>query len=58
MTIEPSFVTGIPGLLKSEASYRALFLLLTNHPVIHTPPAATSWASCLFVIFDIKSNLT
>ncbi|EBA4008607.1 hypothetical protein AYL73_09565 [Salmonella enterica] len=19
-----------------------------NHPVIHTPPAATSWASCLF----------
>nr|DAK04489.1 MAG TPA: hypothetical protein [Caudoviricetes sp.] len=33
-------------------------MLLTNHPVIHTPPAATSWASCLFVIFDIKSNLT
>ncbi|EGO7603098.1 hypothetical protein FW332_22100 [Escherichia coli] len=37
-------------MLKSEASYRALFLLLTNHPVIHTPPAATSWASCLFVV--------
>ncbi|HAE6686444.1 TPA_asm: hypothetical protein G4K84_001984 [Salmonella enterica] len=58
MTIEPSFVTGIPGLLKSEASYRALFLLLTNHPGLHMPQAATSWASCLFVIFDIKSNLT
>ncbi|ESD85444.1 hypothetical protein HMPREF1613_03733 [Escherichia coli 908616] len=25
-------------------------MLLTNHPVIHTPPAATSWASCLFVV--------
>ncbi|EGT4253061.1 hypothetical protein D8W73_03050 [Citrobacter amalonaticus] len=21
-----------------------------NHPVIHTPPAATSWASCLFAV--------
>ncbi|EBW1606855.1 hypothetical protein CB591_14955 [Salmonella enterica subsp. enterica serovar Livingstone] len=24
--------------------------LSANHPVIHTPPAATSWASCLFVV--------
>ncbi|EDX2767699.1 hypothetical protein B1086_003944 [Salmonella enterica subsp. enterica serovar Arechavaleta] len=23
---------------------------LANHPVIHTPPAATSWASCLFAV--------
>nr|DAM68306.1 MAG TPA: hypothetical protein [Caudoviricetes sp.] len=33
-------------------------MLLTNHPGLHMPEAATSWASCLFVIFDIKSNLT
>lgn len=26
------------------------FLLSANHPVIHTPPAATSWASCLFAV--------
>ena len=26
------------------------FLLPANHPVIHTPPAATSWASCLFAV--------
>ncbi|EDN4966273.1 hypothetical protein CXA22_002661 [Salmonella enterica subsp. enterica serovar Clackamas] len=37
-------------MLKSEASYRALFLLLAKHPVIHMPPAATSWASCLLAV--------
>lgn len=26
-----------------------------NHPVIHAPPAATSWASCLFAF--IHENL-
>lgn len=26
------------------------FLLPANHPVIHTPPATTSWASCLFAV--------
>ncbi|WP_262138268.1 hypothetical protein, partial [Escherichia coli] len=26
------------------------FLLLTNHPGLHMPQAATSWASCLFVV--------
>lgn len=26
------------------------FLLSANHPVIHMPPAATSWASCLFAV--------
>ncbi|RRO66387.1 hypothetical protein AWF80_002745 [Escherichia coli] len=25
-------------------------MLLTNHPGLHMPQAATSWASCLFVL--------
>lgn len=29
------------------------FLLSANHPVIHTPPAATSWASCLFAVDEM-----
>ncbi len=27
-----------------------LSAISANHPVIHTPPAATSWASCLFAV--------
>lgn len=27
-----------------------LHITLANHPAIHTPPAATSWASCLFAV--------
>ncbi|EFH9574971.1 hypothetical protein F9S79_23480 [Escherichia coli] len=37
-------------IVKERSVLLGAFLLLTNHPVIHTPPAATSWASCLFVV--------
>lgn len=30
------------------------FLLPANHPGIHTPPAATSWASFLFAVDELN----
>lgn len=33
------------------------FLLSAKHPVIQTPPAATSWVSCLFAV-DVMTIAT
>ncbi|EAP1058234.1 hypothetical protein GUN64_005166 [Salmonella enterica] len=37
-------------LIRPRLCYPSRRHLLANHPVIHTPPAATSWASCLFAV--------
>ncbi|HBW8414108.1 TPA: hypothetical protein MFM99_005015 [Klebsiella pneumoniae] len=36
-------------MLKSEAS-TGRFFISANHPPLHMPVAATSWASCLFAV--------
>ncbi|ELQ6071171.1 hypothetical protein R2236_001493 [Cronobacter sakazakii] len=42
-------------IVKEQSVYKGAFLLFVNYPVIHAPPAATSWASCLFAF--IHENL-
>lgn len=37
-------------IVKELSVLRGAFLLPAHHPDIHTPPAATSWASCLFAV--------
>ncbi|WP_235588258.1 hypothetical protein, partial [Escherichia albertii] len=37
-------------IVKERSVRYGAFLLLTNHPGLHMPRAATSWASCLFAV--------
>nr|DAZ64721.1 MAG TPA: hypothetical protein [Caudoviricetes sp.] len=37
-------------LIRPRLCYPSRRHLSANHPVIHMPPAATSWASCLFAV--------
>ncbi|EDQ6994607.1 hypothetical protein B6319_004282 [Salmonella enterica subsp. enterica serovar Saintpaul] len=39
-----------PGSLFCITTSLIVKITSANHPVIHTPPAATSWASCLFAV--------
>ncbi|MGV3692373.1 hypothetical protein ACV8SG_26440, partial [Citrobacter freundii] len=41
-----------PGSLFCITTSLIVKITSANHPVIHTPPAATSWASCLFAVDD------
>lgn len=43
------------NLRKTPSSLSAFAMSRANHPVIHMPPAATSWASCLFAV-DVNND--